>query len=434
MNDQIDVLFRDFRMLPAFPEHRLLRVTFPDADTVLEEKCRTRLQEVYCGDPPREAEERLSQELRTVTEAGYAPYFLLAAALASHCGAVGGLHILRGCGGNSYLAWLLGISETNPLPPHAYCPACGYTAFAEAVGVDSGYDLFAGGEARCPRCGARLVGEGHGLDAAFFMGEDCVRLPHFAFDVPKELRRPMYSFLESQGELQEGLTQEDIEAARCPGTEILGSPTLSALCEMEKRSGIQARSIRCEAADVAALVAQADRLPFLFHTTAAMLQKIRPTGFSGLVRALGLDHGTGTWEENAETLIGTVCELRDVIADRDDVLAGLLRYGVERETALQAARAAQTGRTARALTPELSARLVEQGAPDWYPDSLRKCAYLFPKAHCIEQARTLCRIVRYQRLAPEAFDAVVRKYAEKKAAEEAKQQQWIETQRAGQKQ
>ena len=377
MKDQINVTFRDFRVWPANPEKRLLKVTYPDADAVLTEKCRSRLQETYGDTPPKAAAERLSQELQTVADKGCAPHFLLAAALASHCDAVGGLHSLRGCGGNSYLSYLLGISETNPLPP------CGDTEAADGT-------------------------DGDGLDAAFFMGEGGDRLPYFAIDVPEEMHHAMLSFLAAQGELQD-MTQEEIEAAQSFGIEILGSEALSALRELETRTGVPARSIRVEAADIAALVAQAERLPFLDKGNAAILQKLRPACFSDLVRALGLGHGTGTWTENAEELIGTVCGLRDVIADRDDVPAGLLRYGVERRTALNLAHAAHKGRAARVLTPELAARLSEQGVPAWYLESMRKIAYLFPKAHSIEQARTYCRLARYLRQTPEAFEAVMQR-------------------------
>ena len=388
MKDQINVIFRDFRMLPDQAELRLLKVTCPEADAVLAEKCRTRLQEKYGDHPPKEAAERLTAELQTVTDRGCAPYFLLAAALASHCDAVGGLHSLRGCGGNSFLAFLLGISETTPLPPS------GDTIAADADGTD-----------------------GHGLDAAFFLGEGGDRLPYFAFDVPQEMHHAMLSFLAAQGELQDmtqaeieaaqgelqDMTQAEIEAAHGFGIEILWSDALSALRKLETRTGIPARAIRCEEADLAAVA----ELPFLSEGSDVILQALRPTCFSDLVRALGFGHGTGTWTGNAEALIGTVCGLRDVIADRDDVLAGLLRYGVDRRTALSLALAAYKGRAARVLTPELTAQLMEKGVPDWYLGSLRKIAYLFPKAHSVEQARTLCRLAWYLRHRPQAFAAVV---------------------------
>ena len=89
-------------------------------------------------------------------------------------------------------------------------------------------------------------------------------------------------------------------------------------------------------------------------------------------------------------------DAKDVIAHRDDILQTLLRYGVERRTAVKLSHAAKKGRAKTALTPELTALLQEKGVPEWYVSSMKKIAYLFPRAHATENCIQALRLTWYQ--------------------------------------
>ena len=88
MNDQINVIFRDWRDWPS-PEKKLLKVVVPNAEAELEEECRICLDEIYGGSPPIEAANRMERELNIVTGRGFAPHYLFAAKLAKRCDFVG---------------------------------------------------------------------------------------------------------------------------------------------------------------------------------------------------------------------------------------------------------------------------------------------------------------------------------------------------------
>ena len=60
-----------------------------------------------------------------------------------------------------FTAYLLGLSNTNPLPPHYYCENCGYIEFIEDSSVKNGLDLAA---SVCPHCGESMHGDGHDLN------------------------------------------------------------------------------------------------------------------------------------------------------------------------------------------------------------------------------------------------------------------------------
>lgn len=422
MRNHIPVVFRDWRDWPN-PKKKLLKVFVPNAEAELEEKCLICLDEIYGGSPPRKAVNRMYQELYLATGMGFAPHYLLAAKLANRCDNTGGFHTVRGCAGNSFLSFLLGITETSPLPPHKYCRTCGYTEFVDASEYASGYDIYCGKHKSdlCPKCGDALVGDGHNLDDMFFMGEFGDFAPCFIINVPEEVHHQMLSYLAAQGMMQEGASPKEIDAAEPFGLyiDIIVDQRLSALRELQKRTGATIHEIRCEDVDIPAFVEQMDRTPFLRREDHTILQKIRPSCFSDIVKAYGLEYGDGTWIGNAAELIETVGSKRELIAHRDDVLDTLLRYDVDRRTAVTLSNAARKGRAKKAFTPERTAMLSELGVPAWYLDSMRKIKYLFPKAHSIEITRTLLRLAWYGQHFPNDYEEVIRKYREREEAKSA---------------
>lgn len=126
----------------------------------MNERLARRLREKYPGAPPPFVTGRLERELAQT--GGEAPR-LLAEAL----GALQELECpfyLLGESAASLTAWLLGLSSSNPLPPHYYCPDCGRVEPAD--GVSDGFDL----PDRPCACGGRMSGDGHGFDPGYLYG------------------------------------------------------------------------------------------------------------------------------------------------------------------------------------------------------------------------------------------------------------------------
>jgi DNA polymerase-3 subunit alpha (Gram-positive type) len=71
----------------------------------------------------------------------------------------------RGSVGSSFVAYLLNITEVNPLPAHYRCPKCHYTDFN--VDKPNGFDLPI---KKCPNCGCELIGDGHNIPFETFLG------------------------------------------------------------------------------------------------------------------------------------------------------------------------------------------------------------------------------------------------------------------------
>ncbi len=160
----------------------------PDAIRIVEEMCNEALAEKYGSCPPEKIRERLNKELGYIQKSGFASYYLIASKMANKCNEMGYLHTLRGCGGGSFVAYLLEITETNPLPPHYYCPSCGKVEFVDEKEFPSGYDLLYIQKNRiCPECGASRNGDGQNIPCEFFMGYNGDKLPDFDFNFSEEV-------------------------------------------------------------------------------------------------------------------------------------------------------------------------------------------------------------------------------------------------------
>lgn len=409
MKDSISVCFRDFHKNPL--TFATVGFSFPDADATLRRLCFDKLEEKYGKNPPKRICERLEYELCCLSRSEYwshAPYFLLVATLVGHYVSLGGLHSLRGCGGNSFVAYLLGITEVNPLLPHKHCPVCGYTEFVQTAEYISGFDLFDSERDReqCPHCGAELTGDGHSLDSCFLMGDDGGLFPFFDINVSEELFLPMYDYLATLGTIREGLTKAEANTSLY-WIAIYGMHWLSALRKLEERTGVPLRDIQIDEILFSAVVENSELLPYISKRAYTILRQIHPSSFSELVKVFGLAYGTGAWENNAETLIGTTCSLQDVIANRDDILDTLLRYGVKYRTAQKMSHATRKGRARAALTPEMIMLLQEQGVPEWYLSSMRKIEYLGARAHAVEGCIQILRLAWYQVHYPREFTDVI---------------------------
>lgn len=141
--------------------------------------------------------ERYKSEINGIISAGFESYYVLASMLSEKSHELGYLHNLRGCAGGSFVAYLMKISETNPLPPHYYCPQCKRVEFVDAQEYPSGFDLNCCGVERktCPSCGYVLVGDGHNIPVEFFAGFDGHKVPDFDFNFASDIQKDMIEYL-----------------------------------------------------------------------------------------------------------------------------------------------------------------------------------------------------------------------------------------------
>lgn len=132
-----------------------------------------------------------------------------------------------------------------------------------------------------------------------------------------------------------------------------------------------------------------------------ILEETKPRAFSDLIIISGLSHGTDVWNNNAKDLIDQgVVSLRSVIGCRDDIMLGLIRYGLPPKEAFDIMEKVRKG---KGLSQEQEALMKGKKVPNWYIDSCKKIKYMFPKAHAVAYVIMAVRIAWFKVHHPEYF-------------------------------
>ncbi len=130
-----------------------------------------------------------------------------------------------------------------------------------------------------------------------------------------------------------------------------------------------------------------------------MLQEIKPTRFSDLVKISGLSHGTDVWQGNVRDLIvNEVATFNKVVGCRDDIMVSLINYGMEPASAFKISEFVRKGRPTKEpenWTP-LANDMREANAPEWFIESCRRIKYMFPKAHACAYVMMAYRVAWFK--------------------------------------
>ena len=142
----------------------------------------------------------------------------------------------------------------------------------------------------------------------------------------------------------------------------------------------------------------------LYPSIWSVVQKMPLKSFTDLTRIFSMQHGTGTWKNNAENLLATgAATTEQVIACREDVMEYLTAHGVERELAYEMMTTVRKGRACTLWDTNNDSEKARQqqqllrdcGAEEWFIESCKKIKYLFPRAHAAAFSANLIRIMWY---------------------------------------
>ncbi len=158
---------------------------YPNADKLLRKLCYRRAHDIYGKTLPGAVESRIEFEIGVIKKNGFASLYMIAYEIVKKSNEAGYVVGSRGPSGASFVSFLLGIMETNPLPAHYRCKKCGYVDF-DVSGIDgfhtgdTGIDL---PDAVCPNCKEVLVKDGYDLPVETFLGLHLDREPDFDFNL-----------------------------------------------------------------------------------------------------------------------------------------------------------------------------------------------------------------------------------------------------------
>lgn len=143
----------------------------------------SKAKEIYGENLPEPITERLDTELCHIKNNDFATYYFIAHRLVKYINGLGSYVGARSAVGSSLVAFLLGISDVNPLKAHYYCPHCHYINFE--VDKADGFDL---APKDCPVCQAPLKADGHNIPYETFMGYDGSRIPDIDLNFPSSMQ------------------------------------------------------------------------------------------------------------------------------------------------------------------------------------------------------------------------------------------------------
>ncbi len=157
----------------------------------LKRLCTDRLADLYWDHPPVIAKERLERELSVLLSRSDAFLYLAAHHLACRAKTQGLMISGRSFVNASFVAYLLGITEYNPLPPHYFCERCYHVSFSDQVSC--GLDL---PNASCPYCGCAMHRMGYGIPLELCFGFNGEKRPVIDLYVSETGRKSIESHLQ----------------------------------------------------------------------------------------------------------------------------------------------------------------------------------------------------------------------------------------------
>lgn len=197
------------------------------------------------------------------------------------------------------------------------------------------------------------------------------------------------------------------------------------LIKLERITGVDLSTIPVDSAEVLALfevnsdgsVTGCDGLPeFKSEYIRKIIAALKPKNFDDLVKISAISHGTGSWEDNGEILVEEKgIGIKDIIATRDDVFEYNLALGLDRTTSFEIAEAVRKGIVARgknAKWQNWKKELTEAGAPEWYIWSCEQIRYLFPRGHAVSYMFMNMKLGWFKVHYPEEFNNVLKEYEE----------------------
>jgi len=140
--------------------------------------------------------------------------------------------------------------------------------------------------------------------------------------------------------------------------------------------------------------------------TRQMLVDTKPDQFDILVRLSGFSHGTDVWAGNIRDLVtGGVADVKETVGCRDDIMLTLIEKGMEHSLAFNTMEQVRKGKVKKSgsFPDNAEEQMRSLGIPDWWIESCRKIAYLFPKAHAVAYVMMAFRIAWFKVHEPLAF-------------------------------
>ena len=436
------------------------------ADRIIAKKCYDKVREIYGEELSKEVKDRLELELQSIRKNNFDSIYLISSELAKYSNELGYTVGSRGSVGNSFVAFLLGITEINPLKynlPFEFFAGINYdkepdidlnfskkiqekifTYLQKKYGkdriicggtvgsladktIEKAYDEYANTfEIKDTSDKDTIINKLIGVKRC--TGEH----PGGIFIIPDNMDITDFCATEI-GKKNHTKTHNDYHAIWNTGLykfDILGHDDPTMIHELEKETNTNSNDIKFDDKETLKMFLHANDKSYPISTTGIpefgttfvkkMIEISKPRNFNDLVCISALSHGTGTWTYNASSLIEKEHKKVDeVISNRADMFNYLVKNGIEKNTAFDIVEFVRKGKASKGRDlwkhnrdrykelndkwEEYKALLKEHNISDWYIEDAEKIKYMFPKAHAIGYTMNAFKIAWYKIYFPKAF-------------------------------
>lgn len=312
---------------------------------------------------------RINRELYAAEHFRLAGQILAFYFLANHLKSQNIPYGIRGATANSFLLFLLGVTDVNPLPPHYYCPYC--KSFVWDESQKNGYDL----QPRVCTCGSDMKMDGHNLSWEHFWGGDLDTNNLRSSQQTMNMDVPTSAFNLSCDYLREQPLMLGIQAERQAHGQTIhfGKIVIQGNSSLPEHSKSWYHAANAEAVRSFACN---------HHSGSLSEQSVAPHTFREALRIYGMEHGTWLSEQ--------VPVKPDVLSESipvffDDLFDLLSQEFTSKDAWMQSERI----HFGQPLSDPANEVLTAEQS-EW----CNRAAYLFPRAHAVEYIFTQYRLYR----------------------------------------
>ena len=351
---------------------------------IIKDECYKNVHNIYGKELPKEVKERLELELNSIIENGFETIYLIANDCVKKSNELGYPVGARGCVGNSFVAFLLGITDYNPIDydlPFEIFSGKNYDKepdialnfsreiceeIHEYIKGKYGRDnvIYCGTVGTIAEKTAAQMVENYSDDLEFSIDEKRKKEiiekivgikrttgvhPGGIFIIPKNKDinefTPIYHYKFNNKSLIK--THMDYHLIRKNGLyifDVLSNDTQTILHRLKLLTNVDYKEIDLNDKETLAIFLNAGNEKYEISTKGIpefktkfmidMLKLAKPKSFFDLICLNGLAHGTDTWCYNAEYLIKSInIPIQNLISNRDDIMNYLISKGIEKNIA-----------------------------------------------------------------------------------------------------
>ena len=339
-----------------------------------------------------------------------------------------GEHIfVRGTAGSSFMAYLLGATDINPLPRHVYCPHCHH----HQIQFDGNETPFHDCE-KCS-CGAEPITDGHNIPfesniKSVLSGYIQLSVSYAFFEEVESMIRdemwdqaiitlrngehsPTWFCFQDKEKNEDGnyiLNGNREIFSKLPRIILVPDKMLDKYRELERATGFKMKDIGVSERSNAYfqfMEGNIDGVPYFNNTYMKdVWEKVKPLSYDDLLKLIGFANSTNVWRENAEWIYDDhKMALRDIPAYREDlfqmIAEHLYKKGVyDTGLAYEVTEKARKGYYAEigGMDEDTMLALLNIDIDLDYIFFLEKVNYMFPKAHGVAYLREAIAMMYYK--------------------------------------